>query len=548
MAKEIIFGESARSALKVGVDIIGNAVKVTLGPKGRNVVLEKGEGEAPLITNDGVTIARHVEIANHFENMGAQLVKEVAIKTNDIAGDGTTTATILAQAIVNEGMKNITAGANPMLVKKGIELATSKIVDYLKDLSKKVDKKEDIAQVASISSGDEEIGGLIADAMEKVGKDGIITVEESKTMITNLKVVEGMQLDSGYISPYMITNDEKMEGLLEDACVLVTNSEISNVPDILPILDYIAKERKALFIIAADVKGEALTALIVNKLRGALKVIAIKAPQIGEKRDAILEDIAVLTGANFINTNLDLKISNATVADLGTARQVRATQKETIIVDGGGDKKEIDARVDFMTHQLELEESEFNKDQIKRRLAKFTDGVAILEIGAATEVEMKDKKLRIEDALNATRAAVSEGIVPGGGTALIQTISVFEDLDELELETDKRIGVDIMRHAIEAPLRQIAQNAGYEPSVVVDKVINLPYDTGFDALNGTYVNMIEAGIIDPVKVVRSALQNAVSVASMILTTETLIATKDEENKKGNGVSTIMVPGPPPAFL
>ena len=523
MAKEILFNEDARRALGRGVDALANAVKVTLGPKGRNVVLEKKYG-APTITNDGVTIARDIELEDHFENMGAQLVKEVATKTNDVAGDGTTTATLLAQAIVREGMRNVVAGANPMIIKKGIELAVKKLVDEIKNCSKKVETKDAIAQVAAISSGDEEIGQLIADAMEKVGKDGVITVEESKTMMTNLNVVEGMQFDRGYISPYMVTDADKMEAVLDDPFILLTDKKVSSIADIMPILEQIVKSGRPLAIIAEDVDGEALATIVVNKLRGTFKALAVKAPGFGDRRKAMLEDIAILTGATVISEDVGRKLESVTFEDLGTARQIRSTKEETTIVDGAGDKKAIEYRVAQIKKQIEESTSDFDKEKLQERLAKLSGGVAVIEIGAATEVEMKEKKLRIEDALNATRAAVEEGIVAGGGTTFVDILPV---LDEIKAEGDVKVGVEIVKRAIEEPVRQIANNAGQEGSVVVESVKKAGKGVGFNALTNEMVDMIATGIVDPAKVVRSALQNAASIAAMILTTETLVADKPE---------------------
>ena len=523
MAIEILFDEEARRALSRGVDALANAVKVTLGPKGRNVVLEKKFG-APSITNDGVTIARDIELEDHFENMGAQLVKEVATKTNDVAGDGTTTATLLAQAIVREGLKNVVAGANPMIIKKGIESAVAKLVDEIKNNAKKVEGKEAIAQVASISSSDAEIGQLIADAMEKVGNDGVITVEESKTMTTNLKVVEGMQFDRGYISPYMVTDADKMEAVLDDPYILLTDRKISSIQDILPILEQVVKQGKSLVIVAEDVDGEALATIVVNKLRGTFKALAVKAPGFGDRRKAMLEDIAILTGGTVISEELGRKLDSVTFADLGHARQIRATKEETTIVEGSGDKNEITARVAQIRKMIETTTSDFDKEKLQERLAKLAGGVAVIEIGAATEVEMKEKKLRIEDALNATRAAVEEGIVAGGGTTFID---ILPALDDVKAEGDAKVGVEIVKRAIEEPVRQIANNAGQEGSVVAEAVKKAAKGVGFNALTNEYVDMIKAGIVDPAKVVRSALQNAASIAAMILTTETLVADKPE---------------------
>ena len=523
MAKEILFDEEARRALMKGVDALANAVKVTLGPKGRNVVLDKKFG-APAITNDGVTIAKEIELADPFENMGAQLVKEVATKTNDIAGDGTTTATLLAQAIVREGMRNVVAGANPMIVKKGIELAVKKLVEEIKNKAKKVEGKEAIAQVAAISSGDEEIGQLIADAMEKVGNDGVITVEESKTMNTNLSVVEGMQFDRGYISPYMVTDTDKMEAVMDDPYILITDRKISSIQDILPILEQVVKQGKQLVIIAEDVDGEALATIVVNKLRGTFKALAVKAPGFGDRRKAMLEDIAILTGGTVISEDLGRKLESVTFDDLGHARQVRSNKEETTIVDGDGDKKAIESRVGQIRKLIEESTSDFDKEKLQERLAKLAGGVAVIEIGAATEVEMKEKKLRIEDALNATRAAVEEGIVAGGGTTFIDILNVLNDV---KADGDAKVGVEIVKRAIEEPVRQIANNAGLEGSVVVEEVKKSADGVGFNALTNEYVDMIKAGIVDPAKVTRSALQNAASIAAMVLTTETLVADKPE---------------------
>lgn len=524
MAKQILFDEEARRALGRGVDALADAVKVTLGPKGRNVVLEKKFG-APTITNDGVTIARDIELEDPFENMGAQLVKEVATKTNDIAGDGTTTATLLAQAMIQEGMRNVVAGANPMIIKKGIDTAVKALVEEIKTKAKKIEGKDDIAQVASISSANEETGALIAEAMEKVGKDGVITVEESKSMTTNLSVVEGMQFDRGYISPYLVTDTDKMEAVLDDPYILITDRKISAINDILPILEQVVKQGKQLAIIAEDVDGEALTTIVVNKLRGTFKALAVKAPGFGDRRKAMLEDIAILTGGNVISEELGRKLDSVTLDDLGRARQIRSTKEETTIVDGVGDKDAIAARVAQIKTQIAETTSDFDKEKLQERLAKLAGGVAVIEIGAATEVEMKDQKYRIEDALNATRAAVEEGIVAGGGTTFID---ILPALDKIEAEGDEKVGVNIVRRAIEAPVRQIANNAGLEGSVVVENVKKAGEGIGFNALKNEYVDMIKAGIVDPAKVTRSALQNAASIASMVLTTETLVADKPEE--------------------
>ena len=523
MAKQILFDEEARRALGRGVDALANAVKVTLGPKGRNVVLDKKYG-APTITNDGVTIARDIELEDPFENMGAQLVKEVATKTNDIAGDGTTTATLLAQAMIQEGMRNVVAGANPMIVKKGIETAVKTLVEEIKSKAQKVETKAKIAQVAAISSGDAEVGDLIAEAMEKVGKDGVITVEESKSMDTNLSVVEGMQFDRGYISPYMVTDTEKMEAVMDDPYVLITDRKISSVADILPVLEQVVKQGKQIVIIAEDLDGEALATIVVNKLRGTFKALAVKAPGFGDRRKAMLEDIAILTGGTVISEEIGRKLDSVTLEDLGRARQVRSTKEETTIVDGAGDKAQIAGRVDQLKKQIADTTSDFDREKLQERLAKLSGGVAVVEIGAATEVEMKDKKYRVEDALNATRAAVEEGIVAGGGTTFID---ILPALDKIKAEGDVKVGVEIVKRAIEAPVRQIAENAGLEGSVVVDSVKKAGDGVGFNALENTYVDMIGAGIVDPAKVTRSALQNAASIAAMVLTTETLVTDKPE---------------------
>ena len=524
MAKQILFDEEARRALGRGVDALANAVKVTLGPKGRNVVLDKKFG-APTITNDGVTIARDIELEDPFENMGAQLVKEVATKTNDIAGDGTTTATLLAQAMIHEGMKNVAAGANPMIIKKGIDEAVKTLVDEIKAKSKKVEGQADIAQVATISSANEETGKLIAEAMEKVGKDGVITVEESKTMRTNLSVKEGMQFDRGYISPYLVTDTDKMEASLDDPYILITDRKISAINDILPILEQVVKAGKQLAIIAEDVDGEALTTIVVNKLRGTFKALAVKAPGFGDRRKAMLQDIATLTGGTVISEELGRKLDSVTLAALGLAHKMVSTKDETTIIGGKGDKEAIAERVAQIKQQISQTTSDFDREKLQERLAKLSGGVAVIEIGAATEVEMKDKKYRIEDALNATRAAVEEGIVAGGGTTFLD---ILPALDKLEVEGDEKVGVNIVKRAIEEPVRQIAQNAGLEGSVVVENVKKAGTGIGFNALKNEYVDMLQAGIVDPAKVTRSALQNAASIASMVLTTETLVADKPEK--------------------
>ncbi|ACL68963.1 chaperonin GroEL [Halothermothrix orenii] len=526
MAKELKFSEDARRALERGVDTLANAVKVTLGPKGRNVVLEKSFG-APTITNDGVSIAREIELENHYENMGAQTVKEVATKTNDVAGDGTTTATVLAQAIFKEGLKNVAAGANPMILKRGIEKAVQKLVEEIKELSKPVEGKEAVSQVAAISAGnDEEVGKLIAEAMEKVGQDGVISVEESKSMGTSLDVVEGMQFDRGYLSPYMVTDTDAMEASLEDPYILITDKKISNIQEILPLLEKVAQSGKPLLIIAEDVEGEALATLVVNKIRGTFNCVAVKAPGFGDRRKAMLEDIAILTGGQVITEDLGLKLENADISMLGRAHKVTVTKEDTTIVEGAGDSKEIQNRIKQIRTQIENTDSDFDREKLQERLAKLAGGVAVIKVGAATETELKEKKHRIEDALSATRAAVEEGLVAGGGTTLIDAIPA---LDELNLEGDEATGVDIVRKALEAPVRLIADNAGYEGSVIVEKVKSEDKGIGFDAYNGEFVNMIESGIVDPAKVTRSALQNAASAAAMLLTTECLVADKEEDN-------------------
>ncbi|WP_279008136.1 chaperonin GroEL [Veillonella parvula] len=525
MAKEILFNEDARRALGRGVDQLANAVKVTLGPKGRNVVLDKKFG-SPTITNDGVTIARDIELPDPFENMGAQLVKEVATKTNDVAGDGTTTATVLAQAMIQEGMRNVAAGANPMILKKGIETAVKTLVEEIKKRSIKVSGKAEIAQVASVSAADEEIGGLIAEAMEKVGNDGVITVEESKGLQTALNVVEGMQFDRGYISPYMVTDPDRMEAVMDNPYILITDRKISAIADMLPTLEKVVKVGKELLIIAEDVEGEALATLVVNRLRGTFKAVAVKAPGFGDRRKAMLEDIAILTGGTVITEDMGRKLDSVELEDLGTARQVRITKDETTIIDGAGDKDVIAKRVNQIRAQVEETSSDFDREKLQERLAKLSGGVAVIEVGAATEVEMKDKKLRIEDALNATRAAVEEGIVAGGGTTFIDIIPA---LNTLEATGDVQTGINLVKRAVEEPLRQIAYNAGLEGSVVVEKVKNTEAGVGFNALTEEYIDMVKAGIVDPAKVTRSALQNAASIASLVLTTETIVADKVDEN-------------------
>ncbi|WDV46187.1 chaperonin GroEL [Clostridiaceae bacterium M8S5] len=530
MAKQIKFGEDARRAMEQGVNKLADTVKVTLGPKGRNVVLDKKFG-SPLITNDGVTIAREIEIKDPYENMGAQLVKEVATKTNDVAGDGTTTATLLAQAIIREGLKNVAAGANPMILRKGIRRAVDTAVDKIKSYSKEISSKEAIAQVASISAGEQEIGNLIAEAMEKVGNEGVITVEESKTMGTTLNVVEGMQFDRGYLSPYMVTDAEKMEAVLSNPYILITDKKITNIQDILPILEQIVQQGKALLLIAEDVEGEALATLVVNKLRGTFNCVAVKAPGFGDRRKEMLRDIAILTGGQVISEELGYDIKEITIDMLGTANTVKIDKENTVIVDGSGTQSDINDRVKQIKAQIEESTSEFDTEKLQERLAKLAGGVAVIEVGAATETEMKERKLRIEDALAATRAAVEEGIVAGGGTALVNAIPAVEELLNEE-KGDAKTGVSIIARALEEPVRQIAENAGLEGSVIVEKVRSKEVGIGFDALNEKYVNMIQEGIVDPTKVTRSALQNAASVAAMILTTESVVTDEEEENAGG----------------
>jgi chaperonin GroEL len=526
MAKKIIYGEEARRSMQKGVDMLADTVKITLGPKGRNVVLDKKFG-APLITNDGVTIAREIELEDPFENMGAQLVKEVATKTNDVAGDGTTTATLLAQAIIREGLKNVTAGANPMLIRTGINMAVEKAVEEIKKISRQVEGKEDIARVAAISAGDEEIGKLISDAMEKVGNEGVITVEESKTMGTELDVVEGMQFDRGYVSAYMVTDAEKMEALLEDPFILITDKKITNIQDILPILEQIVQQGKKLLIIAEDIEGEALGTLIVNKLRGTFTCVAVKAPGFGDRRKEMLQDIAVLTGGEVISEELGRDLKEVTIDMLGRAESVKITKENTTVVNGRGNKDEIHARVGQIKAQIEETTSDFDREKLQERLAKLAGGVAVIKVGAATETELKERKLRIEDALAATKAAVEEGIVPGGGTAYINVIPEVAKITSED--ADVRVGITIIKRALEEPVRQIATNAGLEASVIIEKVRNSEPGVGFDALHETYVNMIKVGIVDPTKVTRSALQNAASVAATFLTTESVVADMPEKN-------------------
>ena len=526
MAKEILFGEDARKALQAGVDKLADAVKVTLGPKGRNVVLDKKFG-APLITNDGVTIAKDVELDDPFENMGASLVKEVATKTNDCAGDGTTTATVLAQALIREGMKNVAAGANPMVLKKGISLAVEKAVKTVVGNSKKVNGADDIARVATISAGDEFIGKLIAEAMDKVSSDGVITVEESKTAETYSEVVEGMQFDRGYITPYMATDTDKMEAVLDDPFILITDKKISNIQEILPLLEQMVQSGGKLLIVAEDVEGEALSTLIVNKLRGTFTCVAVKAPGFGDRRKEMLQDIAILTGGQVVSSELGFELKDTSIDMLGRARQVKIGKENTIIVDGAGKSDEIKARIGQIRNQIETTTSDFDREKLQERLAKLSGGVAVIKVGAATEVEMKDKKLRIEDALAATKAAVEEGIVAGGGVALVNAINSVKELMGT-VDGDVKTGVSIVLAALEAPIRQIAFNAGLEGSVIVDKIVTSgKANYGFDAYNEVYTDMLDAGIVDPTKVTRSALQNAASVASMVLTTESIVAEKPD---------------------
>ncbi|MCK5812228.1 MAG: chaperonin GroEL [Clostridiales bacterium] len=526
MAKQILYGQEARAALENGVNKLANTVKITLGPKGRNVVLDKKFG-APLITNDGVTIAKEIELEEPFENMGAQLVKEIATKTNDVAGDGTTTATLLGQAIVREGLKNLAAGANPMILKKGIKKAVDAAVIGIANISREMKGKEDIARVASISANDEYIGSLIADAMEKVSKDGVITVEESKTMSTKLEVVEGMQFDRGYLSPYMVTDTEKMEANIDDAYILITDKKITNIQEILPVLEKIVQQGKKLVIIAEDVEGEALATLVVNKLRGTFNCVAVKAPGFGDRRKAMLQDIAVLTGGQVVSEEVGLELKDTTLEMLGHARQIIIQKENTIVVDGYGEDNEIKNRIASIKSQIEETTSDFDREKLQERLAKLSGGVAVIEVGAATEIEMKEKKLRIEDALAATRAAVEEGIVSGGGTAFINVIDNVKKVAD-SLSKDEKTGANIIVKALEEPLRQIAINAGLEGSVIIEKIKSSEKGIGFDILTETYVNMIQVGIVDPAKVTRFSLQNAASVASLILTTESLVSDIPEE--------------------
>ena len=527
MAKEIRFGEDARKKLLDGVNKLADTVKVTLGPKGRNVVLDKTYG-APLITNDGVTIAKEIELDDPFENMGARLVKEVSTKTNDVAGDGTTTATVLAQSMIKEGVKNVAAGGDPMAIKRGIDKAVAAAVEALRKNSSEVNGKEDIARVASISANNEEIGKLISEAMEKVSKDGVITIEESKTSNTELNIVEGMQFDRGYVSPYMVTDTEKMEAVVDNPYILITDKKISNIQEILPLLEELMQSSGKLVIVCDDIEGEALSTLVLNKLRGVLNVVAVKAPGFGDKRKAMLQDLAILTGGEVITSDLGLELKEATVAQLGRAKQVKVSKENTIVVDGMGDKTAITERVNQIKAQIAEEKSEFEKENLQERLAKIAGGVAVIGVGAATEVEMKDKKLRIEDALSATRAAVEEGIVAGGGTAFVNIISTVSEILE-GLKDDEKIGAKIVLKALEEPVRQIAINAGLEPAVILEKVKQSPVGVGFNAQDEVYVDMKKAGIVDPTKVSRSALQNAASIASMVLTTESIVTDKKEKS-------------------
>ena len=520
MAKEIKYGAEARAALESGVNKLADTVRVTLGPKGRNVVLDKQYG-APLITNDGVTIAKEIELADTFENMGAQLIKEVAAKTNDVAGDGTTTATVLAQAMVHEGMKNLAAGANPIVLRKGMKKATDAAVEAIREMSQKVSGKEQIARVATVSSGDETVGQLVADAMEKVTGDGVITIEESKTMQTELDLVEGMQFDRGYISAYMATDTEKMEAVLDDPCILITDKKISNIQEILPLLEQIVQSGRKLLIVAEDIEGEALTTLIVNKLRGTFQVVGVKAPGYGDRRKEMLQDIAILTGGQVISDEVGIELKDATLEMLGHAKSVKVQKESTVIVDGLGDKDAIQARIAQLKAQIEETKSDFDREKLQERLAKLAGGVAVIRVGAATETEMKEAKLRMEDALNATRAAVEEGIIAGGGSAYIHAAKKVAE-KVADLEGDEKTGAQIILKALEAPLFHIAANAGLEGSVIVNKVRESEVGTGFDAYNETYVDMVQAGILDPAKVTRSALQNATSVASTLLTTESVV--------------------------
>lgn len=538
MPKELKYDEEARRALEAGVNKLADAVRVTLGPRGRYVVLDKKFG-SPTITNDGVTIAKEIEVEDHFENMGAQLVKEVATKTNDVAGDGTTTATILAQAMIREGLRNVAAGANPLSLKRGIEKAVELAVKYIKDKAKEIESKEEIARVAAISAADETIGNLIADAMEKVGKDGVITVEESQALGTEVEVVEGLQFDKGYISPYMVTDTERMEAVLDEPYILIANQKISAVADLLPVLEKVMQAGKPILIIAEDVEGEALATLVVNKIRGTFTSVAVKAPGFGDRRKAMLQDIAIVTGGQMITEELGIKLEHVTLDMLGRARQVKVTKEETIIIDGQGKPEDIQGRINQIKAEIEQSDSEFDREKLQERLAKLAGGVAVIKVGAATETELKEKKHRIEDALSATRAAVEEGIVPGGGVVLVDAIP---SIDKSGLTGDELTGALIVERALEEPLRQIANNAGLEGSVVVEKVKHLKEGEGLNAVTGEYTDMVSAGIIDPAKVTRSALQNAASISSLILTTETVVAEKPEEKPAGAGMPGGMPPG------
>lgn len=541
MAKDIKYDEEARRSLEAGVNKLADAVKVTLGPRGRYVVLDKKFG-SPTITNDGVTIAKEIEVEDAFENMGAQLVKEVATKTNDVAGDGTTTATILAQSIIKEGLRNVAAGANPQDLRKGIEKAVELTVGYIKDQAKDIESRDEIARVAAISSGEDAIGDLIADAMEKVGKDGVITVEESQGLGTDVEVVEGLQFDKGYISAYMITDSERMEAVLDEPYILIVNQKLGAIQDLLPVLEKVMQVGRPLLIIAEDVEGEALATLVVNKIRGTFTAVAVKAPGFGDRRKAMLQDIAIVTGGQVITEELGIKLDSVTVDMLGKARQVKITKEETIVVDGQGSAEEISGRINQIKAEIEQSDSEFDKEKLQERLAKLSGGVAVIRVGAATETELKEKKHRIEDALSATRAAVEEGIVPGGGVVLVDSIKI---IDKGGLEGDELTGAAILERALEEPLRQIASNAGLEGSIVVERVKGLKPGEGLNALTGQYTDMVKAGIIDPAKVTRSALQNAASIASLILTTETVVADKPEKESAGVGG---MPGGMPPGMM
>ncbi|SFK48270.1 chaperonin GroEL [Halobacillus dabanensis] len=531
MAKEIKFSEDARRSMLRGVDTLADAVKVTLGPKGRNVVLDKKFG-SPLITNDGVTIAKEIELEDHFENMGAQLVSEVASKTNDVAGDGTTTATVLAQAMIREGLKNVTSGANPVGIRRGIEKATALATEELRKISKPIEGRESISQVASISASDNEVGQLIAEAMERVGNDGVITIEESKGFNTELEVVEGMQFDRGYASPYMVTDQDKMEAVLEDPYILITDKKINNIQEVLPVLEQVVQQSKPLLLISEDVEGEALATLVVNKLRGTFNAVAVKAPGFGDRRKAMLEDIATMTGAQVITEDLGLELKNTTIDQLGRASKAVITKENTTIVEGAGSPEQISSRVAQIRAQSEETSSEFDKEKLQERLAKLSGGVAVIKVGAATETELKERKLRIEDALNSTRAAVEEGIVAGGGTALVNIINAVKGLD---LQDDEATGASIVLRALEEPVRQIVHNAGLEGSIIVERLKGEEVGIGFNAASGEWVNMVEQGIVDPTKVTRSALQNAASVAAMFLTTEAVVADLPEEDNAGGGM-------------